>query len=132
MHESEPDGLRVLVVDDNDINLEVTVDMLEFLGHHADVASNGRRALASFDPALHDLILMDCQMPVMDGYEAATELRRRFAGSDHRVPIVALTAHALQGDQAKCLAAGMDDYVTKPLTIATLREAIERWRQSRL
>jgi signal transduction histidine kinase/DNA-binding response OmpR family regulator len=126
---TEGAGLHVLVVDDNEINQEVTLEMLEALGHSCDLADSGASAVELFDPAVHDLVLMDCQMPVMDGYEASEELRRRYP-AESRVPIIALTAHAMRGDREKCLAAGMDDYLSKPLQFSALEAAIERWRAS--
>ena len=117
---------RVLLVDDNDINREVAAEMLNILGHPTDLARDGDEALRLFDPDRHDIVLMDCQMPVMDGYDATRELRRRFAQA-RRVPIVALTAHAMQGERETCLAAGMDDHLSKPIKLSTLRAMLDRW-----
>lgn len=120
---------RILVVDDNKINQEVTAELLSILGYECDLASNGAIALELFNPAAHGLVLMDCQMPVMDGYEAASELRRRYPERS-RVAIIALTARAMRGDREKCVAAGMDDYLSKPLLLPALKAALERWGPS--
>jgi signal transduction histidine kinase/DNA-binding response OmpR family regulator len=120
---------RVLVVDDNEVNREVAADMLEALGYAADMAVNGQEAVEQFDPERHVVVLMDCQMPVMDGYEATAELRRRHENG-RRVPIVALTAHAMQGEREKCLEAGMDDYMSKPITLSTLERTLEQWARN--
>ena len=122
-------GLRILVVDDNISNRVLSAEMLHLLGHRVDFADDGQMALDTFDPDLHGLVLMDCQMPVMDGYQAASELRRRYP-QEPRTPIIALTAHAMRGDRERCLAAGMDDYLSKPLQLSALEEMVERWRRS--
>jgi PAS domain S-box-containing protein len=114
---------RVLVVEDNEINLIVTMDMLKELGCIVRSAGNGQEALAVLSKAQFDLVLMDCQMPVMDGYEATTRIR-----ADEKlklIPIVALTAHATHDDRDKALSAGMDDYLSKPITSKNLRKMIE-------
>jgi CheY-like chemotaxis protein len=98
--------------------------MLERLGHDATIAVDGREALERAQAETFDLILMDCQMPVMDGFQAAREIRRR----SPKPPIVALTANALEGDRQHCLNAGMDDYLAKPIDLAALREMVDRWR----
>jgi CheY-like chemotaxis protein len=116
----------VLVAEDNVINQKVAVRMLQRLGCEAEVAVNGREALAALESIPFDLILMDCQMPEMDGYQAATEIRRRESGPG-RLPIIALTAHAIQGSREKCLEAGMDDYLSKPINPQTLSEMLRRW-----
>jgi len=119
---------RILLAEDNLVNQEVATETLVAAGCHVDVASNGEQALALFAERDYDLIFMDCQMPEVDGLEATKRLRageRRDGG--RRVPIVALTAHALSGDRDACLAAGMDDYLTKPFTQQQLFEVIQRW-----
>jgi CheY-like chemotaxis protein len=98
------------------------------LGHAAHVVSNGREVLAALEQAEYEVILMDCQMPDMDGYAATAEIRRREQKGTRHIPIIAMTAHSMEGDRDKCLAAGMDDYVSKPVRAASLREAFERCR----
>jgi PAS domain S-box-containing protein len=120
-------GLRVLLAEDNDVNRRVAAGMAERLGCRVDAVRNGREALEVLDLDLHDLILMDVQMPEMDGLRATAAIRGRERGTGRHVPIIALTAHAMQGDREKCLAAGMDGYLTKPLRAGPLREALRAW-----
>ncbi len=120
-------GRRVLVVEDNDVNQLVTRRMLEKLGVEVEVADNGRVALDRLAAKSFDLVLMDCQMPEMDGYAATRAIRRREKRNGGRMPVVALTASALVGDRERCLAAGMDDYLSKPVTGAELTRVIGRW-----
>ncbi|MFW5875375.1 MAG: response regulator [Myxococcota bacterium] len=121
-------GSRLLVVEDNEVNAEVMGEMLESLGYEADYANNGREALEALEAKEYAAVLMDCQMPVMDGYEAARRWRDREGEEGRRrLPIIAVTAHALAGEREKVLAAGMDDYVTKPVNAKTLRTVIGRW-----
>ena len=122
---------RVLLVEDNPVNLEVAQAVLETSGCHVETASNGLEAIESFKLGEYRLIFMDCQMPEMDGFEAASEIRRREAGSGRRVPIIALTASAIKGDREKCLAAGMDDYLPKPFTAEQIRSALANWLSPR-
>lgn len=117
---------RMLIAEDNPINQEVLIGTLHNLGYAADVVNNGKLAVEAWQRNVYPLILMDCQMPVLDGYEAARQIRGLEAEGD-RVAIIAVTAHALLGEREKALAAGMDDYVTKPLNTKLLREALERW-----
>ncbi len=127
---ARPDGppgeSRILVVDDNEINREVAVEMLEALGHMVDTARDGREAVDRFDPSVHNVVLMDCQMPVMDGYQATQEIRRRHTSSRH-VPIIALTAHAMRGERDRCVAAGMDDHLSKPVSLPRLKQMMKKW-----
>jgi signal transduction histidine kinase/ActR/RegA family two-component response regulator len=116
----------VLVAEDDEINQLVAVAMLAALGYEADVAGNGRVALEMAAAREYDAVLMDCQMPELDGYAATAELRRREAGP-RRTPIIALTAGARPEDRERCLAAGMDDHLAKPLTSAELGAALGRW-----
>jgi signal transduction histidine kinase/ActR/RegA family two-component response regulator/HPt (histidine-containing phosphotransfer) domain-containing protein len=118
---------RVLLVDDAAVNRKVAVTMLRKLGCHPDVANNGAEALRLLGASSYDLVLMDCQMPVMDGFAAARALRLREARSGRHTPIVAMTAHAMQGDRERCLEAGMDDYLAKPVRREELENALQRW-----
>jgi CheY-like chemotaxis protein/HPt (histidine-containing phosphotransfer) domain-containing protein len=116
----------VLVVEDNRVNQLVVQSMLERLGCCARVVSDGALALEALRHARFDAILMDCQMPVMDGYTLTGRIRAREAGGA-RIPIIALTANALEGDRARCLAAGMDDYLSKPFRLSELAAVLARW-----
>jgi len=118
--------LRVLVAEDNPVNRTVARRLLEKRGHSVRVAVNGRDALAAFDEEAFDVILMDVEMPEMDGFETTKLIRKRESVSGAHIPIVAMTAHAMKGDQEKCLAAGMDAYVSKPINPATLFEVIRK------
>ena len=117
---------RTLVVDDGTTNQMVGRLMLENLGCHVDVAANGKEAVEMLDLLPFDAVFMDCEMPEMDGYEATAEIRRRQAGQ-RRLPIIAMTAKAINGDRERCLAAGMDDYISKPVRMEDLEAALERW-----
>jgi PAS domain S-box-containing protein len=119
-------GARVLVAEDNVVNQKVAVRMLERLGLRADMAGNGREAVALFRMAPYDVILMDCQMPEMDGFEAAREIRR-LENPARRVVIVAMTAEAMTGTREQCLAEGMDDYISKPVKLEDLYETLRKW-----
>jgi two-component system sensor histidine kinase/response regulator len=118
-------GNRILLAEDNPVNQKVAVRLLEKLDYRVDVVADGRAAVAAWQAGAFDLILMDCQMPHMDGYAAAREIRKLEAGKCH-IPIVALTAHAMKGDEEKCRAAGMDDYLTKPIDRIKLDAALNR------
>jgi PAS domain S-box-containing protein len=117
---------RVLVVEDGAVNRIVAMRTLERCGCTAEVVSDGLHALQALATQRYDAVLMDCQMPVMDGYEATAELRRRENGG-HRTPVVAMTANAMKGSAAKCLAAGMDDYISKPINREQLLDTLRRW-----
>ncbi|MEK7763664.1 MAG: response regulator, partial [Nitrospirota bacterium] len=118
--------LRILVVDDNEINQVVACKFLQKLGCQVEVARNGREAVDSIARATYDAVLMDCEMPEMNGYEATQEIRRQEQDTTRHLPIMALTGHASSEDEQKCRQAGMDDVVTKPMTLPTLREKLER------
>jgi signal transduction histidine kinase/CheY-like chemotaxis protein len=119
-------GRRILIVEDNPVNQVVAARALKTLGYATEIASGGEAALDMMRQERFDLILMDCQMPGMDGYETAVEIRRREAGRQ-RTPIVAMTANSVEGDRERCVKAGMDDYLSKPFRIATLERTLQRW-----
>ena len=133
---TEPEQLlnaRVLVAEDNPVNQELVHEMLRALGCQVTVAEHGGKALEALARQSFDVVLMDCQMPEMDGYEATAEVRRLEATRDDgvRLPIVALTANAMRGDREKCVEAGMDDYLSKPFNSAQLAEVLTRWVEPR-
>ncbi len=121
------EGARILVVEDNAVNRKVMRRFLDRLGVHTTAVDDGREALDLMEHQTFDLILMDCQMPVMDGYQASRTIRDREASTDLRVPIIALTANAMKGDRERCLEAGMDDYLSKPVNLGSLQEVLQRW-----
>ncbi|HEY5312524.1 MAG TPA: response regulator [Pirellulales bacterium] len=118
--------LRILLVEDGLINREVGVGLLELCGHQVTTAENGLEAVAATERQTFDVVLMDIEMPVMDGLEAARAIRAREAGTGTRTPIIAMTAHAVDGRRSHCFEAGMDDYVTKPIAPVELSEALRR------
>jgi two-component system, sensor histidine kinase and response regulator len=116
----------ILIVEDNLVNQRVAVRLVEKMGYRAAVVNNGREALEAFRSGYFDLILMDCQMPEMDGFTATNEIRLlEVPGS--RTPIIAMTANAMRGDRDRCIAAGMDDYISKPVGYEDLRVMVTRW-----
>jgi two-component system, sensor histidine kinase and response regulator len=124
-----PPPLPVLIAEDNLVNQRLAARLLEKRGLLAHVVGDGREALEALERGDYALVLMDCQMPGMDGYEATRELRRREGrrGDGRRVPVIAMTAHAMSGDRERCLSAGMDDYLAKPFDVAALEAALARW-----
>jgi CheY-like chemotaxis protein len=117
---------RILLVEDDDVNQRYVLRVLQRNGFNADLAIDGRRAVDAVMKSEYDLVLMDVQMPRMDGLEATAQIRFR-EGSNRHTPIVGLTANALPGDRERCLAAGMDDYLSKPVSIEQLKNAISHW-----
>ena len=117
--------VRILLAEDNLINQKVALGLLNNIGYKADVASNGLEVLAALDVRPYDLILMDCQMPELDGYETTHRIRTRPDTASMR--IIAMTANAMRGESEKCLEAGMDDYLSKPVRLETLRDMLARW-----
>jgi CheY-like chemotaxis protein len=118
--------LRILVVDDNEINQVVACKFLQKLGCQVEVARNGREAVDSIAHTTYDAVLMDCEMPEMNGYEATQEIRRQEHTTTRHLPIIALTGHTSSEDEQKCRQAGMDGVVTKPMTLPILRAKLER------
>jgi CheY-like chemotaxis protein len=118
--------LRILLAEDNLVNQRLTVRMLEKMGHQVVVAQTGEDALSALAAQKFDLVLMDVQMPEMDGFAATREIRKREQGRHERVPVIAMTAHAMKGDRESCLEAGMDDYLAKPINRQELQQAIDR------
>jgi two-component system, sensor histidine kinase and response regulator len=117
---------HILLAEDNLVNQKVACRILEKLGFRVDVAADGQAAFNAWQSGRYDLILMDCQMPVMDGYETTRKIREHESGAKH-IPIIALTAHAMKGADNECRAAGMDEYLSKPIDREQLRQALDRW-----
>ncbi|MEG4418819.1 response regulator [Microcoleus sp. LAD1_D5] len=123
---NSPSPLKILVAEDHPINQQVLVEQLAVLGYQADCVVNGQEALDLLAKKSYDLVLMDCQMPVLDGYKTAQKLRQ-IEGSDRHTVVMALTAHAMPGEREKCLAAGMDDYLSKPVDLDALAAALKKY-----
>ena len=121
------DRVLVLVAEDNPVNRRLALQQLKKLGFRADAVTDGREAIDAVAHGKYDLVLMDCQMPEVDGFEATREIRRNEALRGGHVPIIAMTANGLDGDRQACLAAGMDDYLAKPVQLAALRAVVERF-----
>jgi CheY-like chemotaxis protein len=124
-------GPRILIAEDNLVNQRLAFWQTQRLGYAVDTVSNGHEAVAAAATGQYMLILMDCQMPELDGFEATAAIRRmeleQSGAIEHHIPIVAMTASALEGDRELCIMAGMDDYLTKPVGLQQLQSAIERW-----
>src|SRR5262249_54271245 len=116
--------LRILLAEDNEVNQMMAINLLQKWGHQVEVAGNGREVLAALDRQHFDAVLMDVQMPEMDGFKATAAIRDKEQSSGQHLPIIAMTAHAIKGDRERCLAAGMDGYVSKPIQSAELFAAL--------
>jgi CheY-like chemotaxis protein len=121
--------VKILLAEDNEINQEVASEILKVAGYSCDIVDNGREAVEAVRIRSYDLVFMDCQMPEMDGYEAARRIREHESGAGRRIPILALTANAMTGDREECLTAGMDDYLCKPLDPDQMISMITKWCQ---
>ena len=124
-------SLRILLAEDNLINRKIAIRMLESQGHRVTTAENGRECVERFREGGYDAILMDVQMPEMDGFEATQAIRELEAATGGRIPVIAMTAHAMKGDRERCLAAGMDGYVSKPVAAEDLRKALQEAMEPR-
>jgi CheY-like chemotaxis protein len=122
--ETNTRSLRILVAEDNPVNQRVTVLHLKKLGHKTNIANDGWEVLDALERAEYDVILMDCQMPEMDGFEATRRIRA--SARHNKIHVIAMTANAMKGDREACLAAGMNDYVSKPTATEDLRQALNR------
>jgi len=122
---------RVLLVEDNEVNQRVATRILQKLGCSVDVATDGQEALDAIACTTYSMVFMDCQMPRMDGYEAVRRIRNLERGCDKHLPVIALTANAMPGDEERCLEAGMDDYLSKPIRVQPLEELLRRWLAER-
>jgi CheY-like chemotaxis protein/HPt (histidine-containing phosphotransfer) domain-containing protein len=129
--ETRKNNIRILLAEDNIVNREIALKILGKFGYRIDAVENGMEALKALEKIPYDLVLMDIQMPVMDGYTATREIRNpQSAIRNHKIPVIAMTAHTMQSDRDACIEAGMDDYVSKPISPKKLSEAIERWTEN--
>jgi PAS domain S-box-containing protein len=122
-------SMRILLVEDNVVNQKVAMALVRRMGYTVEVANNGQEGLDRLAAENFDAVLMDCQMPIMDGYEASRQIRKLELGTENHLPIIALTAHAMKGDAKKCYESGMDDYLTKPINHGLLKERLEHWQK---
>lgn len=120
-------SVNVLLAEDDPLSQEIIAEMLESIGCKVDVVTNGKELLDSMNRASYNLVLMNCQMPVINGLQATAEIRHREKSTGKRIPIIALTANAMSGYKQKCLDAGMDDYLSKPFNQEQLSEKLFRW-----
>jgi CheY-like chemotaxis protein len=127
LSENQPGSLDILLADDNPVNSKIASTMLEKAGHRIDIVADGSAAIQAVLDKAYDLVLMDVQMPVMDGLEATRRIRAMTRPGGSHLPIVAVTANAMTGDDRQCLDAGMDDYVTKPIDRARLLSKVNQW-----
>jgi two-component system, sensor histidine kinase and response regulator len=127
LRENRP-PMRILLVEDNAVNQLLALRLLQKQGHAVTVAANGKRALEALNKDIYDLMLMDIQMPEMNGWEATKAIRENEKATGKHIPIAAMTAHAMDGDKDRCLAAGMDDYLTKPIRLVELLAVVDRFR----
>lgn len=119
---------HILVVEDNKVNQRVAQGMLEKFGVDVDLAANGEEAMSLLEQGSYDLIFMDCQMPVLNGFETTRKIRDQESKvNNHAIPIIAMTANALQGDRNRCIASGMDDYISKPVRASKVQQMLEQW-----
>ena len=128
---SDNKQIKILVAEDNPTNRQVMTSLLTKLGYTADAVNDGKEALEVLLKESYDIVLMDCQMPVMDGYEATAAIRRGDAGNFRDIPVIAVTANAMKGDREMCMNAGMNDYIAKPVNIDELKSKISRWSRSK-
>lgn len=122
----EKKAARILIVEDTIQNQRLLKSMLSRLGYQAEAAHNGQEALDALDDETYDLVLMDCKMPVLDGYEATRRWRQQEAGKAHTI-IIGVTANAMEGDREQCLEAGMDDYLSKPFRLQEITDLLKKW-----
>jgi CheY-like chemotaxis protein len=128
LEEAKKKRIRILVAEDNVVNQKVALRILQKLGYRADAVADGREAVMSLETIPYDIVLMDVQMPQMDGFEATGVIRDPASRvRNHHIPVIAMTAHAMKGDREKCLEAGMDDYVSKPVTALALNDMLEKY-----